>query len=131
MAEDQMRGGTMERLDWEHIWAPQGKGGRSHLATPTTNHPKRLRSLRSSRHHGGRSGRHGTLKLRRTGIGCGPRPTCLWTFSDLGYPAVLAWRQPCRWRETEMLTFGGSSGLELIPLALRASKTWFTWRLLL
>ena len=74
----------MERLDWEHIWDLPGKGGRSHLATPTTNHPKRLHPLRSSRHRGGRNGRRGTLTLRLSWIGCGLRPTCLRTFFDLG-----------------------------------------------
>ena len=32
----------MARLDWGHVSEPLGKGGRSHLATPSTNHPKQL-----------------------------------------------------------------------------------------
>ena len=78
----------MERLDWEHIHKElPGKGGRSHLATPTTDHPRRLLPFRSSRCLGGRNGRegrHGALTLRLSWIGCGPRPTYLRTLSNLG-----------------------------------------------
>ena len=125
------RGGTMERLDWENVWAPPaGKGGRYHLATPSLptapsdGVPRGAASIVA-----GRSGRHGTSTLRRSWIGGGRQLAYLRTFSDLGIVAAPSRRQPCRWRETRIFTPGGSLGLELVPVALWMCRTWFTCRL--
>ena len=57
----------------------------------------------------GRSGRRGALMLRRSGIGGEPRPTFLWSLSNLGYRAGFKRRQACRWCETGRLTPGDST----------------------